>query len=680
MEFQIERLIVWSREGVDDVNQVEFHPGKVNVVTGDSRTGKSAIIPIIDYCLGSTKCNIPVGIIRDQASWYGLLVRTAGARVLLARKKPEANVNGASECYYREHPLAGEWSPPAKIISNLDIDAFKQKLNEIIKVPYVEHIKPDQTNDPLSYRDLMHLVFQSQDIVANQNVLFYKMHEAQNRIRFQRWFNFILAAESAESIQAKLLLEDMQKEIRDIEQGIANDDKAKTDCISRLRSSMIDAIKFGVGYKDGKVPEDDKEVIKTARQLLSDPCISFTVDEGQLNAAAEAVRKLEEDDDRFALDLSVVEQRISSIEDMMRAYREEMDEEVKDNERLKIAAWIQSNWTLGAICPVCGSNAHKDARSELDKVVAAVKEFEEETQRRAAALAREPYPRSVVRDLRLLKKRRTELLGKRKKVEIELANKRGRSKDAERYAQRQKDGYIVMGRIRDALDAMDQISRGDPKVLERLRELREEKAEVSKRIQSRTDVEQIRDRNLGVIGVSAQMRLKELDADANSSKGPVLFSIPDINLKITTDDAGQEYHLLGEVGSGSNWVACHIAYTCALEEFFLQQDSCVPNFIVYDQPSQVYFPKMKAGDLETLMKKTDDKGKKDLTDYLSVRKMFIALSDSIRSTGGKWQAIVLEHANEDIYRGIQDVVEVKEWRNGQKLIPEWWQSGKRPQE
>ena len=678
MEFQIERLIVWSREGVDDVNQVEFHPGKVNVVTGDSRTGKSAIIPIIDYCLGSTKCNIPVGIIRDQASWYGLLVRTSGARVLFGRKKPEADVDGSPECYYKEYPLAGEWSPPAKVTSNLDLSAFKLKLNEIIKVPYVEHIKPDQTSDPLSYRDLMHLVFQSQDIVANQNVLFYKMHEAQNRIRFQRWFNFILAAESAESIQARLLLEDTQKEIHAIEQAIASDDKAKTDCISRLRSSMIDAIKFGIGYKDGIEPEDDKEVVKAAIALLSDPNISFTVDEDQLNAAAEAVRKLEDEDDQLALALSTVEQRISSIEDMIRAYREEMDEEIKDNERLKIAAWIQSNWALGAICPVCGSNAHKEARSELDKVVAAVKEFEEETQKRAAALARDPYPRSVVRDLRLLKKQRAEMLGKRKKVRIELTNKRGRSKDAERYAQRQRDGYIVMGRIKDALNAMDQISRGDPKVLEHLRELRELKAEVSKRVQSKSDIMQIRNQNLEVIGVSAQMRLKELDADENSSKGPVLFSIPDINLLITTDDAGKEYHLLGEVGSGSNWVACHIAYTCALEEFFLQQDSCVPNFIVYDQPSQVYFPKMKAGDLATLMK-TDEKGNADLTDYLSVRKMFIALSNSIQATGGKWQAIVLEHANEDIYGGIPEVVEVKEWRNGQKLIPEWWQSGKRPE-
>ena len=31
---------------------------------GASKTGKSAVIPIIDYCLASGKCSIPVGTIR----------------------------------------------------------------------------------------------------------------------------------------------------------------------------------------------------------------------------------------------------------------------------------------------------------------------------------------------------------------------------------------------------------------------------------------------------------------------------------------------------------------------------------------------------------------------------------------------------------------------------------------
>ncbi|TIP54350.1 MAG: DUF3732 domain-containing protein, partial [Mesorhizobium sp.] len=38
---------------------IEFDIDKVNVITGASGTGKSAIIDAIDYCLGSTDCRLP---------------------------------------------------------------------------------------------------------------------------------------------------------------------------------------------------------------------------------------------------------------------------------------------------------------------------------------------------------------------------------------------------------------------------------------------------------------------------------------------------------------------------------------------------------------------------------------------------------------------------------------------
>ena len=67
---------------------VEFQPGLVNVITGGSKTGKSAIIPIVDYCLGADKCTVPVGPIREACSWFGILLRSEHGRHLLARREP----------------------------------------------------------------------------------------------------------------------------------------------------------------------------------------------------------------------------------------------------------------------------------------------------------------------------------------------------------------------------------------------------------------------------------------------------------------------------------------------------------------------------------------------------------------------------------------------------------------
>lgn len=87
MYFQLRKLILWPRHN-GEPRVVEFHPGVVNVISGASKTGKSAVIPIIDYCLASDKCAIPVGVIRENCSWFGVLIDTVEGQKLLARREP----------------------------------------------------------------------------------------------------------------------------------------------------------------------------------------------------------------------------------------------------------------------------------------------------------------------------------------------------------------------------------------------------------------------------------------------------------------------------------------------------------------------------------------------------------------------------------------------------------------
>ena len=135
-----------------------------------------------------------------------------------------------------------------------------------------------------------------------------------------------------------------------------------------------------------------------------------------------------------------------------------------------------------------------------------------------------------------------------------------------------------------------------------------------------------------------------------------------LNVKVRGEDG--QYHLLSEVGSASNWVSCHIAYMCALQEYFCARNagetSFLPSFAVFDQPSQVYFPEMKAKDSY------------DEIDTEAVRKMFRTIAASVLACGGSWQAIVLEHAGESIWGQVEGVHKVDEWRNGIKLIPREW--------
>lgn len=98
MKFAINSIILWPRKQEYSPRILSFKSGVVNIITGASRTGKSAIIPIIDYCLGSDKCTIPVDVIRNACSWFGVLFDMKGEQILLCRREPGDKASTGDSC------------------------------------------------------------------------------------------------------------------------------------------------------------------------------------------------------------------------------------------------------------------------------------------------------------------------------------------------------------------------------------------------------------------------------------------------------------------------------------------------------------------------------------------------------------------------------------------------------
>ena len=71
----------------DKENEKRIVPLKegVNIITGESKTGKSALVEIIDYCLCSTRCTIPKGKITDFSYLYVLVMEIGDACYVIAR-------------------------------------------------------------------------------------------------------------------------------------------------------------------------------------------------------------------------------------------------------------------------------------------------------------------------------------------------------------------------------------------------------------------------------------------------------------------------------------------------------------------------------------------------------------------------------------------------------------------
>ena len=96
---QIKNIILYK--DAERIKVLSFDLGKVNIITGESKSGKTALINIVDYCLGSKECKIADGVIRDNVYWFAITVSFANnEQYLIARLNPNVkDVNTISEIY-----------------------------------------------------------------------------------------------------------------------------------------------------------------------------------------------------------------------------------------------------------------------------------------------------------------------------------------------------------------------------------------------------------------------------------------------------------------------------------------------------------------------------------------------------------------------------------------------------
>ena len=657
MYLQIENVVIWPKDPAARPARrvVEFKPGVVNVITGESRSGKSAMIPIIDYCLCSRRCTIPVSIIRDTASWYGVtLISGTGEHILVARRSPEKDGRPSDELslVISRDPIEPPDAPPRGGYSVKDVKAY---FNGAFKLPELGHDETEWGSKRLTFRDLMHMVFQSQDVITNPNMLFYKMLENEYRMRLTAWFKFIVGAETEECIRTTAERTACVKRIAAldamIEAARAENEKQK----GSLAGMMLSAKELGI-FGGDPTRMSVEELVEAADGITrrdSGDVVEKNIDSKY--SVDEELRELKIRTFNIEDEIMNAEARLRDFSDSVDALYFAHSLTEKRRDRLEIARLIRETTEAGGKCPFCGNDWHPEAEGELERMLAVLEE-----QSRRASL--EPVPKLNAEEFKaVLKKDLDELLCDRQYLKDcfdKMASEKEAAKEGRDYARRV---YGLVGELKSAvslykaLDATSPLLKEREETASRIAEYDAEirKYDVSKRYWDIMDS----------IGRRALARLKTLGSDPQYTNAPVLYDNDYINVKVKGDDG--QYHLINEVGSASNSLACHVAYICALQEYFTARTaagktSCLPSFSVFDQPSQVYFPRLEI---------TDTYRKKDSK---AVRKLFETIAASVLDSKGGWQAIILEHAGEDIWGGIEGVHLVEEWRDGNKLIPETW--------
>ena len=194
MRFSIAKLIVWPRDTSKDLRVVSFVETGINLIAGSSRSGKSAIIKIVDYCLGSRTCSIPkLGPIRRSAGWYGIVVRTEEGYKLFARRDPDAQE--ATDEYMLVESAAPTF--PTLPVKNANRAAAKGLLARLARLPQA-NADFNETGSGFkgraSFGDMTSFMFQPQSIVANDRTLFFEADDPDHAPKLREIFPLVLGA------------------------------------------------------------------------------------------------------------------------------------------------------------------------------------------------------------------------------------------------------------------------------------------------------------------------------------------------------------------------------------------------------------------------------------------------------------------------------------------------------
>ena len=653
MFLQLRKLVLWPKAIDAPPRIVDFELGSVNVITGASKTGKSAIIPIIDYCLGADRCAIPVKTIRDSCSWFGLVVQTDHGQRLFARREPGTQ-KSTGDMYVSEGlELEIPQRAPER---NATADSVKQLLDEIAGLTQLEIDEREDSGfqGRPSFRDMAAFMFQPQNVVANPDVFFFKADTYEHQEKLRTIFPYVLGAVTPEILAKQQELRRLRRTLARRERDLSRIRDVSDRWVAEIGSKISTARELGLITADQSVPPDTEGRVDLLRRVAAASDIEVRATPASVSGAAEELLDLQNEEAQVSSELAQLRRRYSEMTRLRDAAVRHGQALGLKRDRLRISGWFKTLHEESHECPVCG-NEIPDPVDEIQDLVNALEKTESETGDAAQ------IPAAFDREYERVKADIAQTTERLESVSIRRRALARRSDEVESQRYQVRSAWRFLGEMDEAISRYENL-QSDSTLVEEVMQLQDSIGALERDLQ-RHNVQRLTDQAVDRVSLFAGRMLPHLDAE--SPDDSVRLSIRDLTVKVSGE--GRDDYLW-QMGSGANWLSYHVAVTLALQQHFLAlNESPVPGLIVFDQPSQVYFPR-RAGvsDAEGADPPFRDE------DVQAVRRVLSVLAQAVGDSQGLLQAIVLDHASQEVWSGIEGINLVEEWRGDDKLVPLSW--------
>ncbi|MBB4766041.1 DUF3732 domain-containing protein [Amorphoplanes digitatis] len=651
---QLLAIVLYSRRGQKRV--VGFKPGALNIVTGESQTGKSALVAITDYCLGRDEIMVPIGREFATVAWYGALWQLDGGRAFVGRPAP-APGRASSTVAMLEFGSDLDVPDFEDLAPNTDSTSLRQQLSRRIGIE--EHLAEPP---PGSLRRAFEvgmgqaalLCLQDQDEIDSSQALFHRASDRAIADSIRDAFPYFLGAVPQDQAVKHAQLRDARRALSRLEAQVRAAELRSANLDAELRALLNEASSVGL-VGESTLPDDRAAMIlllQLARvRPLTEPAPLPDTDQQDRRLALERRSR-----ELHRLLKKVMSDRALLLDqqDGQSGYRNAVELQVGRLQSLGLLDLLPPDDEAGehsvseqaSICPACNSSL-MDGRDRTNVDLGHSLRF----------------LRSQLGDLRAAPPARR---GAIERLEAEVSRLRdeisavdGALEGLLNSARINEDVPVsavdfTRGRIDASLARIEALDEREMIILRsRLLDAERRVLALEAELDDDQDREELTSR---LLAISRDMTSYARYLRLEHSSENVRLELSRLTVVADTEEGPAP---LFRIGSGANWVGYHLVTHLALHKYFVRQSRPIPRFLILDQPSQAYYPSAARAGAQT----------RD-ADPEAVKRLFKLIFDVVESLEGRLQVIVIDHADEPDEWFDRSVVH--NWRDGEKLIPVEW--------
>jgi len=651
MNAYIKKIMLFSQTNV--MREVSLDDG-LNIITGDSKTGKSALIEIVDYCLFSSRSTIPVGKITDFTELFCIVIKVSEKFLVIARPRWSSNDRGKAYFSFEvDSSFLNSFS--LSYFDNKSLRLLKDVQEDVERHLGLSVLDTRESSDDsrqgagkVTMRSFVSLLFQHQNLIANKHSLFYRFDDYQKRKKTIDQLPILLGWVDAEFYSLKQQLDTKKQQLSREQKRLTSTDLSKNEQAEKLRKP-IEQYYTAIGY----VLDESftlAELKKIAGKL---PDVPKTADEDS-NIKAQ-LAKLKDKKTTYRAELAEINSLIEQIENNNTeaySYGTALSQIVSANGFEKYEDKIE--------CPVCHHQAF-----EIEDVVKTINTSRNDLIAELQHIGR--YSSDSTEHLNQLIEKQDLYKKNIRTVSAEIANLETVDQNIIKNQSLRETLMLLRGRIEVTLEHI----LHKPTLAQapfNMDELKNEISQLEEAIDGYDLDAKIEDANTFISKRMTEIS-EQLDFEKELQPGQMRFDLKTFDFYYVYQ---RQKIRLSEMGSGANWLACHLSLFLSLLHLSCKEkNSSIPSFLFIDQPSQVYFPKVTniiTKDTQHKVKENDDEPDFD-ENIKQVKNIFKVILKEITTIkddcGFSPQVVVMEHADEKEF----DKYVKKRWNNlGEKLI------------